>query len=527
LPIASNFAILGSSEIICRAVSLFVALTLAKRLGKSGFGRIEFAFNLVYWLVLVLRDGFETIITREVARHTKLTRHFVNRVLSIKLTAAVVMLGGLSAVALTRYSSPEDGALLVGYGLLLVSTAIGLDYVFRGLEEPGVVGVSLVIRTVFYTGAVWLFVKGESNILLVPVFLALGEFTGIAMVWSRYAARFGLPRPVVAKRFLLVLLRRSRWVATIHVCQAVILSSDLLVVGLMSRSSDFGEYGASHKIVAALMAFGIIFQQVTFPSFSRAWRASPEEGGRQFDLAVGLVVAGSVPVAVGGSLLAQPVMATLLPADYTSSGLLLAVGLWRVPFLTLALLYQTTMIAMNRERAAVRILVGGAAVSMPCIAAGHWAFGLAGASVAVASTALGLVVASYRCLAAEGRQPARHHHVLRPALAASAMAPVCLLVLRVHLFLAVAAGAAAYLVTLYLIGGFRFDRFHGTARGAAAKGGRTVEACVRQDGQLGRPFGIRPVREARRTRWDGPFRSGLTPSVEPRRDSESRQGGPA
>ena len=52
--IASNFAFLSLAELICRATSVIVSLSLMKRLGVVGYGRVEFAFNVVFWLVLLV-----------------------------------------------------------------------------------------------------------------------------------------------------------------------------------------------------------------------------------------------------------------------------------------------------------------------------------------------------------------------------------------------------------------------------------------------------------------------------------------
>src|SRR5262245_44974525 len=65
--LASNFVALSVAEIICRATSVAVTLCLAQRLGTAGFGRIEFAFNLVTWLVLLVREGLDVLAAREIA----------------------------------------------------------------------------------------------------------------------------------------------------------------------------------------------------------------------------------------------------------------------------------------------------------------------------------------------------------------------------------------------------------------------------------------------------------------------------
>jgi len=453
---ASNFLTLGSAEIVCRTASVMLTLTLAKRLDPTGFGRIEFAFNLVFWLVLIVRDCFETVITREIARHPRLTRSLVNHVLAAKLTLAAGLLVALSVTSPFVFSEPVDRWLLIFYGLLLVTTALGLDFVFRGTERMTVVAVSLLLRTAVYCGGVWYWVNGPSRVLLVPLWLACGELTGIAMVWVVYAKKYGIPRPVLGLRFLGVFLKRGRSVGLIHLCQAVIVSADLLVVGVMSRWSDVGRYGAPHRMVSAVMAFGMIFQQVVFPALSRNWRVSPDAVRRLLDFAVRVLVSGFVPVAVGATLLSGPLVAFLLPPEYRGSGLLLAVGVWKAPLLCLAFLYQSALIATNRETQGLRLLAWGAACSAPLVALLHWRLGLLGAALAVLTIGVGLVVAGYFCLSRGPCRPAGHHHLGRPLLASAVMVPICLLALRVHVVASVGSGALTYAVVMRLIGGWNF-----------------------------------------------------------------------
>jgi O-antigen/teichoic acid export membrane protein len=147
----------------------------------------------------------------------------------------------------------------------------------------------------------------------------------------------------------------------------------------------------------------------------------------------------------------------MLTKEYAGAGILLALGIWRAPLLTLAYLYQTTLIAVNREGAGVRLLLSGAAASAPLVAISCWCFGLPGATASVLVIGLSLVVAGYVLLAREGREPEWHHHLGRPLAASFAMVPVCLSLARWHVLVGVAGGALAYLATLWLIGGLRPD----------------------------------------------------------------------
>jgi O-antigen/teichoic acid export membrane protein len=475
--IASNFAWLSLAELICRTTSVGVTLWLARRLGGDGYGRVEFAFGIVFWLVLLLRDSSDVIVSRELSRHPRLIRPLVDQVLAYKTLFALLLYSGLSVIGLLTMREPADRFFLSLYGLMLFTTAIGLDYVYRGTERMGLVAFSLCVRTAIYAGGVLYCVQGPERIIWVPIWLTLGEATGIALVWFHYLRNYRIPRPRLSFRFLSVIVERGRNVCLIQLSQAVINSADLLVVGLMTPSwSQVGRYGAPYRMATAILTFGLILQQASFPTLSRLWRQTACAGREALDSLVEVLMTGLVPLAVGVTVLADPLVHFLLPAkDYHGSGVLLALVIWRAPLLILAYLYQTTLIAMNRERVGVRSLVIAALSIGPLVAVLQSRFGLRGAAMAVLLVGLGLVVAGYSCLAGEGRQPAWHHHLARPLIASMVMVPVCLALQRfhVHVLLTVGAGALTYVAMWLALGGLRHTRIWQTVLRPADQVGAT------------------------------------------------------
>ncbi|MDB5351414.1 MAG: rane protein involved in the export of O-antigen and teichoic acid [Planctomycetota bacterium] len=435
-----------------------VTFTLAARLGRDGYGKVEFAFNIVFWLVLLVRDGLEVIAAREIARHPRLIRPLVDHLLALKGLLALGLLAGLIVVGSVTLKGPTERAILSVYGLMLLTTALGLDYVYRGIERMGLVAVSLVLRTTVYAIGAVLSVGDVSRIVWVPAWLVAGEACGIALVWACYVRRFGMPRPSLSSgQFVKVVVRRGRPVYLIQMAQAVIGSVDFLIVGLMSHWDDVGLYSAPHRMSMAVLTFSLIFQQVVFPGLARSWRESPMSSRASLDVLVRVLMIGLIPIAVGATVLAGPMVRGLLHAEYAGAALLLALGIWRAPLLGLAFLYQTSLIALNRETAGVRLLICGAVASAPLVGLLRWGFGLPGAACAVLIIGSGLVIAGYACLAKEGRQPSWHHHLGKPLLASLAMVPVCLSLRGQMLAVPVLAGALVYIIVLTALGGLRSE----------------------------------------------------------------------
>ncbi len=461
--IASNFAFLSIAELVCRASSVFVMLALTKRLGGGGYGRIEFAFSVVFWLVLLVRDSSDVMVARELSRHPRLIKPLVDHVLAFKSLLALVLFTGLTAIGWLTLRDATDWTVLTLYGLMLFTTAIGLDFVYRGTENMGLLAVSLCLRTLIYGAGVLAFVGDARRITWVPIWLAIGETCGIGLVWLHYLYKYRMPRPRFGFRFIYILIQRGRNVCLIQLSQALICTADLLIVGMTSAWWDVGRYGAPYRMVTAILTFGLIFQQAAFPTLARLWRQHPRAGRDALDSLVEVLMTALVPVAVGGTILAEPLVRMLFSQDYAGTGLLFAIGLWRAPLLSIAFLYQTTLIALNRETVGVRSLTLGAVAIGPLVFALRWQFGLWGASAGVLLIGLALVLSGYRSLAREGRQPVWHHHLGKPLAASAAMVPVCLLLQHRNVLLAVSAGALAYVVALAAMGGFHPARLWRTA----------------------------------------------------------------
>ncbi len=478
--IASNFAFLSLAELVCRATSVFVTISLMKRLGVVGYGRIEFAFNIVFWLVLLVRDSSDVIVSRELSRHPRLIKPLVDRMLALKGLFSLALFSGLTLVGTLTLRETTDWWVLCLYGLMLFTTASGLDFVYRGTESMGLLAISLSLRTFIYAAGVLVSVGDARQIVWVPIWLAFGEASGIALVWLHYLRNYRAPRPRLGFRVLSIIMQRGRTVCVIQLSQAVISTADLMVVVLLSSWWDAGRYAAPHRMVTALLTFGLIFQQAAFPTLSRLWRQTAPAGREALNALVEVLMTALLPIAIGTTVLAEPLV-QLLPEDYAGAGLLLALGIWCAPLLILAFLYQTTLIALNRETVGVRSLVLAALGIGPLVAILRVYFGLPGAATGVILLGLALVVAGYASLAREGRHPALHHHLVRPLAASLVMVPVCLTLKHWHVLLAVLGGAVTYVLVLLSLGGLHRTRLWRSALHATPV---ATAACVASISQL-------------------------------------------
>lgn len=386
----SQFAILSFSEIICRLISLLVVVQLARRVGREGYGRVEFSFNLVYWLIFVLRDGVELVFCREVARRSRLKSSLINSFVSLKFSLSLMLWSILCLTAILIFRDTSDRLLVCSYGALLLTTALGLDNVFRGRERPGIVAISLIIRSSLYALGIWYWVTDASRLVWVPWILFLSEITGISLVWLRYSLEFGLPRLRFrhAWRFGAAVLAQGRCVLGIQLAQVILASVDVVIIGLTDTWGMVGLYGAPHRIITAAVTFGLIFQQVLLPHLVRSGTLTQANSIDSIKRITRLAMLALLPITLLISLTGRFVIEGLFSAEFEPAWPLLMIGVWRVPLLAVTSIHIATLVASHREREGLRIMTRCVVFAVPVVIFMHTWRGLLGTACAMVFVAL-------------------------------------------------------------------------------------------------------------------------------------------
>src|SRR5262249_46934077 len=108
-----------------------------------------------------------------------------------------------------------------------------------------------------------------------------------------------------------------------------------------------------------------------------------------------LTAAVTVPVALGGMLLARPIVVKLLGPEYAASVAPLSILVWVVPVLTFGGHFRNALIASNHVRLDLICVAGSAAINVALTLILTASFGLRGAAAAFVVAEAGLATGAY------------------------------------------------------------------------------------------------------------------------------------
>lgn len=455
--ILANFAILSTGEIFARLLTFAAVVALTRALGVETFGVLAFALAAMTYAELAVGFGLDHLGQLEVARGAETVDRLASAVVLARLAVAVAAYAALAAfVALAPL--PEGAAtVILLFGPLFVARALQLDWTLLGVERMApVAGANVAAEAVLAAGVIaW--VRGPGDLVRVPLVYLASRATLSLLLAAAHARRFGIrpaaPDPALARR----LVAAAAPIAATIGCGLLFYNLDQLLLGLLSTPEASGEYGASYRLVLLMSMLSLGYFVSLRPTLGRASMSGFGDVSGLVTRSYRVTAAVATGVAVGGAILARPILVLLFGEPYAGAATALRV-LW-LAFVGLVINrhHLDLLVAFHRQRRALAATAAGAAVNvaLDLLAIPRWgAVGAAGATVVAEAVVLAVAV---RFVRRDVGPVPTGLPTPRTLVAAATLAAFLLLAPGLPALLAVALGGGVYLAALLALGVVTLD----------------------------------------------------------------------
>lgn len=451
--VSRNFLALGAGETLGRLFSFAAVAYVTRTVSPEAWGVIALAAGVTLYLGKVADFAIETVGTDEVSTGRHEIGVLVSSLLTTRLaiTAVLVLVGlGLALVSLRGL----DRLAFAAYFLTLIPLAASTRWVHVGLEAAGPVGLWRAVgEGIALVGAV-LLIHDSADAWKLPVAVLVGDGVSVTVLWwllRRKGYRIGFRwDPGIS----LPIFRRALPVMSQIILGLAIYNSDLVFLRLLRSSSDVGYYAAAYALISFLNNVSVAYGLSVLPTLSRLRHRSPEQGALYHTVLL-RAFAATLPIVVGGALVAPALMAAVYGAPYARSGILLQILLLTTPFSTARVVSFCALVPHQGKfqvlRATAVAALGNTVLNVILVTA-YGPEGAAWSSVAT-ETLLAVILLRYGAIAGFSLPSAVR--LWRPVVACGAMGAVVWLLGGAPLAVQVAAGAIGYLAALVAVGVLR------------------------------------------------------------------------
>jgi O-antigen/teichoic acid export membrane protein len=395
--VARNTAFMLCGQILIKIFALIFSVYVVRRLGDAHFGRYSAALAYVAIFAMFTDLGTSSLSVREMARKKENIASMVPDIMALRAVLSLVAIAGIPLSAWLLGKTPDVvlGIFIASYGLLLYAFQGPLDSVMIAQERLDFSSAfRLLNQTVFIILGTVLLLIGAGYIGLLFASLAGVFAMGLASVYVvKRVLRLHFERPT--PRHWWSLLRASFPFGIAGAAGAFARRFDTVFMSFVLTDAAVGWYNVPYNLIVMMLLLAQSLSISMYPTMVKEYDSGRGSIQGTVQRALRYLLLLSLPIAVGGMLLADQIITLLYGQEFAPAIPVMQILVWVLPSLFLAEILGRTTSTMHLEKKIARVAIVNALISVALNLALIPGLGGIGAAIAmVVARLIGIVMAS-------------------------------------------------------------------------------------------------------------------------------------
>lgn len=378
--LARGYVLLVTAEVVAKGVTFAAFGFLARQVGTTGQGFVEFAVAVTMCASLVIDLGFNPFGAREIARDPHRTSALVGEIVLARLGLALVAVGVVVALALSVPRPPAQVTVLFVYALSLLPMPLLLQWVFQGHNQMVWVAIATVLRQMVFAAMVIALVRGMDQIVWVAIAEVAGVVAAALFCLVVYRRRFEGTIPL-GRGVSRQLFREGVPIGLGQLFWAGRMFAGTILLGYIATADEVGMFGAAHRILVAAHTFVWWYFFNLLATMTRSWHADRDGFRDLLRQSLSVVLWCGLLSATVGVLAARWLMITVYGAAFADGAPVLQAFAVVCLILAISGHYRFGLIAAGYQKQEMITAGVGALVAIVLIAMGFKAWGITGAAL--------------------------------------------------------------------------------------------------------------------------------------------------
>ena len=357
-----NILKLSIGDFISKVAYFLSFVYMAQRLGVANYGVLEFAIAVRTYLLLLADAGLDLWAVREAAKGVDVTK-LASRIIPARLVLAAVTLG-VTGLLYALPGNPNLRRILPLLVMTVVVQAFNLKWVFMGQERMAKVAFGLVASQLAFALATVLLVHSASDLIMVPAAFVASEVVMAVYFGRLFVKTHGIPRLSFDWSVIRPMIQPVLTLGATQCLGLINYNVDSILIGILLGPGSVGWYAAAYKPVTAVLAVPSTYYLGLFPALSRSHRTDREKFRAILDRSMRFTTMFAIPVGVGGSLLAGPIVHLLFGHNYGESIVPLRLLAWSAVLVTMRGNFRHTLNAVGLQRLDLICAAGAAGLNI-------------------------------------------------------------------------------------------------------------------------------------------------------------------
>jgi O-antigen/teichoic acid export membrane protein len=456
--LVKNAMWLTAAEILDRVLKFVLVVYTVRILGPNGYGMYAFAFSVASLILIIADMGLVSITTREFSGSTETEKDFPD-ILSLRLVLSVITVAVAFIISQFITDNLQTRMLILFLSVFVVLYyANDLLYALiraRMKMEYEAIGRILVSVSLTMSGLIVLkYIPSAENIALAYMMVSLFFFLSFIVIFHFKVIKINIRTNMALwKKYL-----SMSWpLALTFLCVSMYSYIDSVMMGALGQVEATGYFNASYRIIFVTLMPMSLITRCFFPLLSeRLANHSIDKIQHVWNYYAAAMIFMAIPLVVGGLATSTNLIDMIYGGAFSPAATVFSIMIFVTGIAFLAEPFNQTLIIYNKQKKTFIVTLIGAAVNIVLNIILVPKYSLFGAASATVST--------YAIMCVLYVLMAKRHTDIRVQfgslatliIAAFIMSLPMLYVLKVmqqygiNIMLAIASGAAVYLLELYL-----------------------------------------------------------------------------
>ncbi len=354
--ILRNTAVLFFGQFATWALTIIYTIYVPRRVGDYGWGELAIAGAWTAVGATMVGLGMGTLMIRDMARDRSQAADLIGVALVTRLLLSVPCLLVIAGLAWPYPLHTQIVIYVLSIGMVLQLLTGPFQAGFQAVEQMQYTSFSDIIsKAIVSFISVGLVLLGR-GVILISFVSALASLVVLflnAYWWRRVGGRVHLHFDFKLVRYLVV-GGLPFWATGIFL--TIYMYVDSIMLSYMTNPKVVGWYGVPTKLFSTLLFIPVILSTALFPAMARSFKKAPREMVKMARRSFNLLTCFSLPVAVGGMLLAKPLILLLYGEQFIPSIPIMVVLAATLVPTYLNILVNQFLVAADRQIAWTKVM---------------------------------------------------------------------------------------------------------------------------------------------------------------------------
>ena len=343
-----NMGFLLMTRIAAMASSLVFVVIVARKWGPAGYGQYALVLVFISYFAFLSNFGLDRVAIQRVAAGDNAGIYLVN---SLVARLGLSCLAILCIIGIMWVSGRPDLflATVIASGSMMANSLYqAFSALFQAQERMDVLAFVELPITIVRSGLGIVVVLGGHRLVpLLSVYLLVDAFqalVGLVVYLRIINPILKWPQP----SYIFGLIRSGAPLAMWVLSSVIEFRIGVIVLSYYWGDTVVGLYAAPYKVVDLTSITTLAMTSALLPTFSRLFAKSRESFARAYGVACRLILIVFLPVAVGTTVLAKPLVVLFFGPEYLASSRSLQLLVWAVVAMSLQYLGGTALLAIGR-----------------------------------------------------------------------------------------------------------------------------------------------------------------------------------